>query len=190
VLDNCNFSNSNANNQSGNSSNCNQDDSEGKPNPVGFYYFNIHDDFSKDKSNNYKYSGRSIKDMEICKQLDTALANDKKSARLGVTFAKAKDDKGKEIPGKLDFSVNSHVLTANQLMAEIDYALMLIAKAGQLIKDGYVAINPIEKCCDYCDYSSICDYQDIHNYPARKETKANADQIEEIVKNAKKKKRI
>ncbi len=142
-------------------------------NPVGFYYFNVHDKFVKPGEKNYFYSGRTVNDLQIAQSIDTALLNGK-SERLGI---KLKKDGS--------FSSTGNVITSQQILAEIDYAVALIANAGKLIKQGYVCVNPLEHACDYCDYSSICDYQDVYSYPPRKTPKATAQDIEDIVNNGK-----
>ncbi|MBR2974744.1 MAG: exodeoxyribonuclease V subunit gamma [Clostridia bacterium] len=141
--------------------------------PVGFYYFNVHDKFVKPNQKSYFYSGRTLDNLEIAQSIDHEL-NQGKSTRLGISINK---------DGSI--SAKSNIITASQINAEIDYAVMMIANAGKLIKQGYVSINPLEGACSYCDYSSICDYQDVLTYPPRKSPAATAQTIEEIVNNAK-----
>ncbi len=144
-----------------------------KLNPVGFYYFNIHDKFVKSGENSHYFNGRTIDDLTIATQIDNALETNA-SKRLGIILNK---------DGSI--SAKSRIITANQIQAEIDYALMMIATAGKLIKQGYVSINPYENACTYCDYSSICDYQDVYVHPPRKKVTVSRFDIEGIVQNAK-----
>lgn len=146
-----------------------------KLNPVGFYYFNVHDKFVKPSEKSYFYSGRTVDDLQIAQSIDNKLASGK-SDRLGIKLKK---------DGSV--SASSNVITVQQIDAEINYAVMMIANAGNLIKQGYVHANPLEKACDFCDYRSICDFGDVLTDPPRKSTKATANDIEEIVNNAKEK---
>lgn len=141
--------------------------------PFGFYYFNMHNNFVKQgESGAYKYNGRTIDDVETACKLDYSLETEGKSDKLGLSLKK-------------DGTFNkrsSAVITARQLDAEINYAIELIARAGKLMKQGYVALNPTDKACEYCDYKDICDFGDVFTYEARKQSvKATAEAIEKIM---------
>lgn len=142
--------------------------------PVGFYYFALHNNFTKEKVEPYSHSGRTINDVEIAQAIDTNLQNGK-SARLGLKL-------------KLDGDIYStpKVLTKNQLHAEIDYTMALIQSVGRQMKKGYISVNPYKDVCNFCDHKSICDFNDIFlHMPRDVKEKITAETIETIVENLK-----
>lgn len=131
-----------------------------KKQPAGFYYFNMHDNFTDiNEEQEYCYNGRTLKDIDTATKLDTMLAKTGKSTRLNIKLNKAKTD----FDGH-----GKRVLTAEQIQNQVDYALALIAKAGELMCQGYAAINPYEEVCQYCEYKDICDFGDVLVYNQRK----------------------
>jgi len=141
--------------------------------PAGFYYFNMHDNFTeiaKDKV--YVYNGRTLNDVETACALDINL---KKGSSEKLNLKLKKD-------GSLSQQSKS-LLNDEQFDNQVEYAFMLIRKAGNLMKKGYAAINPYEGVCDYCDYKAICGFGDVHIYEARdvKDT-VNVSVIDKTVK--------
>ncbi len=127
--------------------------------PAGFYYFNMHNNFTDpDNDKVYTYNGRTLNDVDIARALDTRLQTFNESEKLGLKIT----DKG-TIDGR-----RKKTLTAEQIDNQVEYALRLIKKAGQLMKNGYTAVSPYEKSCEFCDYKNICDYNDIYTYAERK----------------------
>ncbi len=141
--------------------------------PFGFYYFNMHNNFVKEgEAKAYRYNGRTLDNVDIACKLDNNLATKGNSEKLGVSLKKDHtfDKRG------------NNILTASQLDAEIEYALRLIAYAGTLMKKGYIAVNPSDKACEYCDYKAICDFGDIFTYePRTQNVKVTAQAIQDIV---------
>lgn len=128
-----------------------------KMRPAGFYYFNMHDNFTDMNSDKvYTYNGRTLDDVSVACDIDTAL-KDGRSEKLGLklTNTGALNKQG----GKL--------LTDSQFDSQTEYAFKLIARAGELMQEGYAAVSPYAGVCDYCDYRSICDFGDVYNYDAR-----------------------
>ncbi|MCM1042718.1 MAG: PD-(D/E)XK nuclease family protein [Corallococcus sp.] len=140
--------------------------------PVGFYYFNLHNNFTDANTVKvYSYNGRTLDDVSVAQSLDNNLKNGF-SEKLGLKLAKN---------GEIN-KTGAKVITASQLDAQIDYSLRLIADAGRHMRDGYIAVSPYEGVCSYCEYASACDFGDLYtNEPRSAEVKVNAETIEEIV---------
>ncbi len=144
--------------------------------PAGFYYFNMHDNFSAvDAEDDYVYNGRTLRELDVAKQIDRKLAAGK-SRKLGLSLT-----------SKGEFNMRSgniRLLTDEQFDSQTQYTFELIRRAGELMRQGYASVNPYEGACDYCDYKSICDFGDTITTNAR-EVLADVDKtaIERIVKN-------
>ncbi len=141
--------------------------------PAGYYYFNLHNDFQKFfEKKKYNYSGRTIKDVEIASQLDDILLQPLgESTLLGVN----KNKSG---------GLSGAVLTEEQLQDQVRYAFELIAKAGNLMNQGYAAISPYLGKCQYCDYRNICGFNDIFHHDARNVTaRIDAKDISTVISN-------
>ena len=126
--------------------------------PAGFYYFNIHDNFTEVGNNKvYFYNGRTLDDVDVAGAIDTELLKSGVSEKLGLKLT-SKGQLSKQ-GGKL--------LTDEQFANNIEYAFTLIRNAGNLMRQGYAAVNPYEGTCSYCDYKDICHFGDVYNYKAR-----------------------
>lgn len=141
--------------------------------PFGFYYFNMHNEFvKKGEEQPYTYNGRCLDDLQLARQLDTNLINNNASKRLHISLKK-----------EGTITKRSNVLTAEQLDSQIEYAVQLITRAGNLMRQGYIALKPFQGKCDYCDYKDICDYGDIFVYGQRTDSdKVDSEIIDNIIK--------
>ena len=141
--------------------------------PAGFYYFNMHDNFTAIGSERvYTYKGRTLDDLDVACDIDTNLRNGK-SEKLALKLT------GK---GALNRQ-GGRLLTDEQFDNQIEYAFQLIARAGELMQQGYAAVNPFVGTCGYCDYRDICDFNDVYNYKAREvKDKISKDTIDKTVK--------
>lgn len=139
--------------------------------PVGFYYFNMHNNFTDvNESNVYVYNGRTLNDLDVACALDNNLKNGK-SEKLGLRTTKS---------GALYKSVK--LLSAEQFENQTEYSLQMIKNAGQLMLQGYAAVSPYKGACDYCDYKDVCDFGDVFVYDAREVTATvNRDAIDATV---------
>lgn len=126
--------------------------------PVGFYYFAMHDAFSKTDDDTYVYNGRTLEDKQIACALDNNLQNNK-SRKLGL-----------ELKKDGDLKASAKLISQNQLQSQVEYALKMIAQAGKLLLQGYAHVSPYGSVCDYCDYKDICDYKDVLVFDERKVT--------------------
>ncbi len=128
--------------------------------PAGFYYFNMHDKFADlSEGERYVYNGRTLNDKDIACQIDRNLANGN-SVKLGLSL---KDN------GEFNMQRGrTRLLNDGQFDNQVEYAFALIRRAGNLMRQGYAAVNPYEKVCDYCDYKDICDFGDVYTYKTRK----------------------
>ncbi|MCH5156608.1 MAG: PD-(D/E)XK nuclease family protein [Clostridiales bacterium] len=141
--------------------------------PAGFYYFNMHDNFTDLNSEKvYTYNGRTLDDVQVAKDIDTKL-DAGKSEKLGL---KLKSD------GTLS-RVGSKLLSDEQFDNQTEYAFRLIKRAGELMKQGYAAVNPYVGACDYCDYIDICDFNDVYSHNAREvKDKISIDTIDKVIR--------
>lgn len=133
--------------------------------PVGFYYFHMHDSFCDINDNEvYRWSGRTLDDIEVGCRLDNNLCNGR-SDKLGLNAHENKE-------GELVFvktGIFKRFLTSDQIKAQVEYALELIARAGRYMCGGYTAVSPYDGECKYCDYKCICDFgQNIYDDTPRK----------------------
>ena len=126
--------------------------------PAGFYYFNMHDNFvDLNDDTEYTYTGRTLNDVDVACDIDTALRNGR-SEKLNLKL----NPKGNAIDGR-----GGKVMTDEQFDSQTEYAIKLIANAGELMQRGYAAVSPYGDACNFCDYRSICDFGDAFNYEAR-----------------------
>lgn len=117
-------------------------------NPVGFYYFNIHDNFTGiDEAKVYTYCGRTVNSVEVASALDSDLADTGKSLTLDLKLKKDGD-----------FYRSKNVIDSAKIADETEYAVRLIRRAGNLMRSGYAAVSPYKGACQYCDYKCICDF--------------------------------
>ena len=131
--------------------------------PAGFYYFTMHDNFiDVDDKTEYTYNGRTLKDLDVACDVDTELRKGY-SAKLGL-----KTTVNKKNETVLDGHYHVKLMTDEQFDQQTEYAYELIASAGELMQQGYAAVNPYEKACEFCDFRSICDFGDVYVYDERK----------------------
>ena len=136
-----------------------------KMRPAGFYYFNMHNNFTDAKADKiYTYKGRTLNDPAIVSAIDTAIdptvgkdGPNSKSEKLGLTFL-AKSQKLRS---------STSLISAEQFDHQVTYATELIKRAGKLMHGGYIAVTPYDKHCAFCDYKCICDYGDVFTYEPR-----------------------
>ena len=148
----------------------------GKMSPAGFYYFNMHDNFTDVNENTvYTYNGRTLDDVAVAREIDTAWTGGK-SERLSLRLTKDGAVHGQDR--------NNKMLTAEQIDNQTEYAMKLIARAGELMHKGYAAVNPFDGACEFCDYRSICDFGDVYTYEPRDMKNADIDKttIDKTVK--------
>lgn len=140
--------------------------------PAGFYYFNMHNRFSKvDDDKVYFYNGRTLNDVDVACAIDRKLTGGS-SEKLGLSITK-----------KGTINGIGPIISDEQFDNQIDYAFKLIANAGNLLKQGYAAVSPYEGVCSFCDYKNICDFGDVYSYNARKvDKKITKDVIDRAVK--------
>ena len=128
-----------------------------KMRPAGFYYFNMHNNFTDvDADSVYVYNGRTLDDVDVVKNIDTALESGR-SETLGLKL---------NIDGSLS-KTGGKLLSDEQFDNQIEYAFKLIQNAGNLMRQGYAAVNPYKGACSYCDYKDVCDFGDIYTHSER-----------------------
>jgi len=126
--------------------------------PVGFYYFNIHNNFTDvNKDKVYVYNGRTLNDADVAKALDNNLQTENESKKLGLKLKK---------DGSLS-RIGNKLLDSDQIQNQMEYSVQMIRQAGQLMQQGYAAVSPYKDACGYCDYKDVCDFGDVFVYDAR-----------------------
>lgn len=116
---------------------------------AGFYYARLYNDFSKTASK-FTFNGKTLAERDVVEKIDTTFASARKSSLLSVSL----NNDG-------SFSQKSHVISAQEIDDYIKYTTQFIALCGKRMKDGYVSVSPMGKACEFCDYKSICDSQDL-----------------------------
>ncbi len=147
--------------------------------PAGFYYFNMHDSFADvGAEEGYVYNGRTLEDVDIATHLDRSLSSGR-SAKLGLSLKK---------DGTFNMtSGRTRLLSDEQIENQLQYAFALIKQAGNLMKEGYAAVNPYNGACDMCDYKDVCDFGDTITHNARKVTDSvDKNTIDRTVQNERK----
>ena len=140
--------------------------------PAGFYYFNMHNNFTDVAEEKvYTYQGRTLNDIDVVRAIDTTLETSSYSEKLDIKLKK-----DGMLPQK------NSLITAEQFEDQVTYATELIKRAGKLMHDGYIAVNPYDGVCAFCDYKDICDFGDVYNYSPRKVKSVTAKTISQIVR--------
>lgn len=150
--------------------------------PVGFYYFNLHDNFTDENQKTvYTYNGRTLDDMSVAERLDTNLAENGVSGRLGLK---------KCVNGDFNRQGNK-LLTEDQMANQVEYSLKMIEQAGKLMQQGFSDISPYEGVCEYCDFKCVCDYKETLVYNPRKaDGKIDKNTIDKAVEKCKNSQKI
>ena len=139
--------------------------------PAGFYYFNIHNRFTKaDNDKVYFYNGRTLNDVDVANSIDKKLSSGKRR-KLGLSLTT-----------KGAINARGPILSDEQFDNQVEYAFRLIKIAGNLMKEGYAAVSPYDDACEHCDYKDVCDFEE-YAYDPRKVTKTiNKKVIDSTVK--------
>lgn len=146
-----------------------------KMRPAGFYYFNMHNNFTDiDAESVYVYNGRTLDDVDVVKNIDTTLVQYGKSEKLGLKL---------NIDGSIS-KTGGKLLTEEQFDNQIEYAFKLIQNAGNLMRQGYASVNPYKGACSYCDYKDVCDFGDIYT---NNEREVKSRKLKETIDNTVKK---
>ena len=52
-------------------------------------------------------------------------------------------------------------INQKQLQIYLDYTQKMLQNAIKDMADGFIAQHPYKSNCDYCDYATVCNYQDL-----------------------------
>ncbi len=116
-------------------------------NPVGTYYFPVHDKFMETSEKNYVMQGRTVDNADVINATDINLQQNKKSEHVSVRLTKA---------GAV-YS-NSQALTQNEMKRYLEYAVKVSENAIDEINSGFIKATPYEKACEYCKYGGMCGF--------------------------------
>ena len=147
--------------------------------PVGYYYFNVHDRFSDvndEEDAIYNFAGRTLNDLDVAQALDTNFTEERGSKK----FHLGRVVENKKTHEKRIYNTTA-VLTDQQIENQIAYAELMIQQAGKLMQQGYANVSPYSGTCGYCDYKDVCDFGDVFVAPERDVTqnitKTTIDQV-------------
>lgn len=147
-----------------------------KVRPAAVFYLGVNDKYEKEEETlkRFRYKGQFLNDMEIVKNLDTSLNENKTvSEILPVTFNK-------------DFEIDKRCKNAisEQDFADLtQYALLEAATFADEIQEGYKGKKPLKEnglACQYCPYGEMCAQSG--EIVARSLPSAGLEEIKEAVK--------
>ena len=154
--------------------------------PAGVFYFRIDDpllngdeiDINKLEDeilNKFKLDGMAVNNVEILKLMDTDLEDSSKSNIIPVEFKK-----------------DGNIASRSKVIDEEDFELLLsyvrkkLSVGAKKIIEGDISINPIlngdMKACDYCLYSSICQFNTKFGVSYKKIKKYKKNEVFDIIK--------
>ena len=135
--------------------------------PAGAYYYSVNDSFKKADEDRTVMAGKTLSADEIISATDKNIAKSGKSELINV-----KTDKRS---GKLTGSLCDGV----ELQGYMKYAKKLAENAVSDISDGVMIASPYKDACAFCEYGSICGYDDEAGYKERKVTDVKSETIVE-----------
>ena len=135
--------------------------------PAGAYYYSVNDSFKKPDEDRTIMAGKTLSTDEIISATDKNIAENGKSELVNV-----KTDKRS---GKLTGSLCDGV----ELQGYMKYAKKLAENAVSDISDGVMIASPYKDACAYCEYGSICGFDDEAGYKERKVTNVRSETIVE-----------
>lgn len=116
-------------------------------NPVGSYYFPVHNKFADSTEKNYLMRGKTLNDDAVISATDVNLSENKSS---DVVSIKIKND------GTL--YANAEVLSKDELKAYMKYAIKLSENAVNEMNSGFIKPSPFKDECEYCSYGGMCGF--------------------------------
>ena len=135
--------------------------------PAGAYYYSVNDSFKKPDEDRTVMAGKTLFTDEIISATDKNIGQNGKSELINV-----KTDKRS---GKLTGSLCDGV----ELQGYMKYALKLAENAVSDISDGVMIASPYKDACAYCEYGSICGYDEEAGFKERKVTDVKSATIVE-----------
>lgn len=124
--------------------------------PAGAYYYAVNDSFKKADDDRTVMAGKTLFTDEVLTATDKTVIEKGKSELINV-----KTDRRN---GKLSGSLCDGV----ELQGYMKYAKKLAENAVSDIADGVMIASPYEDTCKYCEYGSICGYDEEAGYRERK----------------------
>lgn len=115
-------------------------------NPVGVYYFPIHDKYLAEDEKPYKLIGVTVNDRDILQASDKEILLSDSSGILDVKL-KENDD---------GYAENKNLISEQCFNGFIVYAQKLVSRAVGEIAQGYIQITPVKGACTYCEYREVC----------------------------------
>ncbi|MBR5251023.1 MAG: PD-(D/E)XK nuclease family protein, partial [Clostridia bacterium] len=136
--------------------------------PVGSVYYKVKTLSSNDDS--CKIIGRVISDVDTVSKIDSKVFDKSPDGMLGEVLNKPDKFGMRTIKGTLSTYIPQDVFEDCQT-----YALNIIQKACELMRQGYIDVNPLKDACLYCPAKTLCGFDDTRvvaerKIPAVKET--------------------
>ena len=117
---------------------------------AGFFYLPVNDAFQEENGKRFCYVGRVQNDAETIYQLDTKSRQTGESSLFGKKLTKEG-----VLSGNTTMGINQ-----KQLQIYLDYTQKMLQNAIKDMADGFIAQHPYKSNCDYCDYATVCNYQE------------------------------
>lgn len=116
-------------------------------NPVGSYYFPVHNKFAKSTEKNYVMRGKTVWDDDIISATDADLLEKGQSDLVSI---KIKKD-GKPY-------AYAEVLTKEEMDSYLRYAIKVSENAVNEMNTGFIKATPYKDECEYCKYGGMCGF--------------------------------
>lgn len=116
-------------------------------NPVGSYYFPVHDKYSEENEKNYVMHGKTVNDADIITATDKNLLESKSSDVVSIKIKKDGNP-----------YATSEVLSEDELKSYMKYAIKLSEKAVDEMNSGFIKPTPYKDKCKYCNYGGMCGF--------------------------------
>ncbi len=128
-------------------------------NPVGSYYFPVHDRFLEPKKKDYVMQGNTVDDDVILQASDVNL---KQSGSSDVISVKIRKKDGKPF-------ATSQTISQTEMKRYLDYAVLVSQNAIDEMNEGFIKPTPYKGACEYCKYGGMCGFDG--NHGCTRETK-------------------
>ena len=132
---------------------------------VGCFYYKISNDYVREEKQ--PLVGRIVDNPDVIRAMDNDLISENKSRLFKVKF-----NKDGSIDGKSAACADKQRFDGMQT-----YALRLVENAGELMRQGYVDVNPVNGECDYCPCVDICGFNDVKICEVRQEPDALSTEV-------------
>jgi len=139
---------------------------------AGFFYMPINDSFGDGSQKRLGYIGRVLNRADILSALENTAPQNKKHNLLGLSLTK---------DGVLKKNVKAQ-MDEKLLDTYLAYTDLMLKNAVKDMADGFIGQHPYGNVCDFCDFSSVCNFNDFGG-KSENITSINDGVLEKAVKN-------